>query len=91
MQESIYRLLGLKMTKSTVIIKYVSTDIFHFSPQRYYEFRPKECIDGITYAMEEEEKGYREDISFTEFWSMYDIVYENSGNKKERPKNHIPL
>ena len=103
------RLLGLKMTKSTIIVKYVSTvhphyrdgllkgvndreeseELFHVSPHRYYECRPMECVEGIIYELEEQEEDYWDDLSFAEFWSMYDIVYGNFKTKNERPKKHF--
>ena len=63
--------------------------IFHRSPQQYYESRPIECIDGVSYKQDEEEANYWQELSFSEFWSLYDIVYADKN--KERPKTHIPL
>ena len=104
-QEAIYRMLSLNMTKSTVGIKYISTvhphfrdgllkggvdnledneSIFHRSPQQYYESRPIECIDGASYKQDEEEANYWQELSFSEFWSLYDSVYsEKNGKTKD--------
>ena len=112
-QEAIYRLLSLPMTKSSVKIKYISTihpnfrdgllkgniknlddneSIFHNSPHQYYENRPLESINQeiIDYDDEELDDHYWEDLSLTEFWSKYDIMYEGK-RKESKSKNLIPL
>ena len=96
-QEAIYRLLGLSMTKSSVVVKYLSTihpnhrdgllkgniegleaneSIFHNSPHEYYENRPEKSDQpGVNYNPEQMKKNYWKNMSLSEFWSDYDIVY----------------
>ena len=97
-QEGIYRILGLPMTKFSVIVKYVSTvhpdfrdgllksnvqeleeneSIFHNSPQDYYENRPDDSNeDNVDYDEEEQQESYWQNLSLSEFWSKYDILYQ---------------
>ena len=111
-QEAIYRLLSLNMTKSSVIVKYLSTihpnfrdgllkgniesleesdSIFHNSPQEYFENRPEESDDPkVNYDEMEQKKDYWNNMSLSEFWSDYDIVYGNEAKKRdEKEKTKI--
>jgi hypothetical protein len=111
-QETIYRILSLPMTKSSVVVKFLSTvhphfrdgllksdienledgeSIFHNSPHKYYESRVLECIEGITYEDDELEPGYWKNLTISEFWSDYDIVYGPKNVDKSENKKHIPL
>ena len=107
-QEAIYRLLGLPMTKSSVAVKYLSTvhpnyrdgllksnledleeneSIFHNSAIDYYENRPDNSDQAyVVYHDEELEIGYWDNISLTEFWSRYEVVY--ASQVKMPTKNH---
>ena len=105
-QEAIYRLMGMSMTKSSVKIKYLSTvhpnfrdgllkgniedldeseSIFHNSPHTYYESRPD--VTDLTYQDEyhpvELDLDW-ENLTLSEFWSWYEIIYEKS-RKISRP------
>ena len=107
-QEAIYRMLSLPMTKSSIIVKYVSTvhphfrdglvkgnletlgeneSIFHMSPHQYYEIRHLEPIDQVLYEDDELVEGYWKQLTLSEFWSLYDLVY--GGNKKNKAGNFI--
>ena len=98
-QEAIYRLLGLPMTKSSVVVKYLSTvhpnfrdgllkgnieeldeneSIFHNSPIDYYENRPDESSEpNVNYNEEELDHEYWHNITLSEFWSNYEVVYHS--------------
>ena len=97
-QEAIYRLLSLPMTKFSVVVKYLSTvhpdyrdgllksdieeldeneSIFHNSSHDYYENRPdKSNENGVTYDENEQEDEYWDNLSLSEFWSKYDVLYQ---------------
>ena len=99
-QEAVYRILGLPMTKSSIKVKYISSihphfrdgllkgdidhlsdseSIFHTSPHQYYENRPKSSADiMVKYDDEEVKKDYWDNMSVTDFWSDYEIVYDKS-------------
>ena len=108
-QEAIYRLLSLNMTKSSVKVKYISTvhpnfrdgllkgrieelsddeSVFHNSPHEYYENRPDQSDDPkVSYDEEELVKEYWTNLSISEFWSKYEIVYDkNARNKIKKGK-----
>ena len=64
------------------------------SPHQYYEARPEECInqDKIIYSEEELQENYWNDMSLSEFWSKYEIVYRVVQNKNiSRKTKIIPL
>ena len=61
--------------------------LFHFGPHQYYENRPVEYVEGVSYELDEQEENYWEDL----IWSLYDIVYYDKNNSKERSDKHIPL
>ena len=104
-QEAVYRLLSLPMTKSSVKVKFLSTihphfrdgllkgkieslpeneSIFHNSPHQYFESRPKQSDEEfVKYDEIEKVPNYWEELSLTEFWSDYEIVY----NKTLKPKD----
>ena len=111
-QEAVYRILSLPMTKSSIVVKYLSTihphfrdgllksnieslksddSIFHNSPHQYYENRSLECLDEIEYNDEEIQEHYWEDLTLSEFWSMYNIVYGPGELNKDGKRKHIPL
>ena len=99
-QEAVYRLLSLPMTKSSVKVKYLSTmhphfrdgllkgnienlpeseSIFHNSPHTYFENRPFESSEPfVIYDPVELLPNYWENLSLTEFWGDYEIVYDKS-------------
>ena len=54
--------------------------LFHFGPHQYYENRPVEYVEGVSYELDEQEENYWEDL----IWSLYDIVYYDKYNSKER-------
>ena len=107
-QEAVYRLLSLPMTKSSVIVKYLSTvhphfrdgllkgnldeldedePIFHNSPFDYYENRPENSDEpNVDYEEEEQVEDFWENLSITEFWSKYDIVYTKADNTKKKKR-----
>jgi hypothetical protein len=105
-QEAVYRLLSLPMTKSSPKVKFISTihpnfrdgllkgnmeslseneSIFHNSPHQYYESRPVESNEPfVTYDEIEKLPSYWENLSSTEFWSDYEIVYDKSLKRKNK-------
>ena len=98
------------MTKSSVIVKYLSTvhphfrdgllkgnldeldedePIFHNSPFDYYENRPENSDEpNVDYEEEEQVEDFWENLSITEFWSKYDIVYTKADNTKKKKKKN---
>ena len=50
-----------------------------------------ECVEGVSYELDEQEENYWEDLSCAEFWSLYDIVYNDKKNSKVRSDKQIPL
>ena len=110
-QEAIYRLLSLPMTKSSVKVKYLSTihphfrdgllkgklqdldddePIFHNSPHEYFENRPDQSNEPkVIYDPKELVQDYWEDLSLTEFWSNYEIVYDKGAKTKCNKKTKI--
>lgn len=111
-QEAVYRLLSLPMTKSSVKVKYLSTvhpnfrdgllkgnikdleendSIFHNSPHDYYKSRPDESNEiDVEYDEEEQEKDYWKNLTLTEFWSKYEIVYDKNA-KRNRMKRKTKI
>ena len=105
-QEAVYRLLSLPMTKSSVKVKFVSTihphfrdgllkgkveslseneSIFHNSPHQYFESRPVKSNEPyVTYEKVEMVPDYWENLSLTEFWSDYEIIYDKSLKPKDK-------
>ena len=95
-QEAAYRLLSLVKHLSTIHPHFrdgllradlenldENESIFHASPHQYYENLSMECRDGIIYKDYELKEGYWENLSLSEFWSLYDIVYgPKRGTKK---------
>ena len=66
-------------------IEELSSDesVFHTSPHEYYENRPEVSNeDGVVYAPEELVEGYWEDLSLTEFWGKYEVVYDKNAKVK---------
>ena len=65
--------------------------IFHMSLHQYYEIRHLEPIDQVLYEDDELVEGYWKQLTLSEFWSLYDLVY--GGNKKNKAGNfiYIPL
>ena len=57
--------------------------IFHPSLHQYYEDREMECIDDVKYEELEMKEGYWENITLSEFWSLYDIVYGQNKRDKD--------
>ena len=118
-QEAVYRILGLPMTKSSIVVKYISTvhpnfrdgllksnleeieesdSVFHNSPVDYYESRPEKSDQpNIIYNEAELVPDYWNDITFSEFWSQYEIVYKNQvevskeKNKKKQKLYHLKM
>ena len=110
-QEAIYRLLSLPMTKSSVRVKYLFTvhpnfrdgllkgnlkdiksdeAIFHNSPHDYYENRPDDSKEiGVNYEEDELADDYWNNLSLSEFWAKYDIVYNYNGKRKNKRKTKI--
>ena len=103
-QEAVYRLLSLPMTKSSVKVKYISTvhpnfrdgllkgkidelsddeSVFHCSVHEYYQNRPDKSDDpDVEYEPEELVEDYWCNLSLTEFWSKYEVVYNKNARKK---------
>ena len=99
-QEAVYRLLGLNMTKSSVKVKYFrdgllkgkidelldNESVFHNIPHEYYERRPDQSNDpDVNYDKEELVKDYWTNLSLTEFWSKYEIVCDKNARKSLKP------
>ena len=133
-QEAVYRMMGFPLTKSSIVVKYLSTchphhrdgllkgdlknlsddeSIFHNSPQTYYENRPMNTEEHVlenasdlegsedegcnvedlqnqdSDVEEVEEEEDWENLSLSEYWSKYDIVY--GGKIDDKKSNLRPL
>ena len=53
--------------------------LFHLSPHNYYEHRALEVQEGFEsrYTEEEKREDYWRNLSLAEFWSRYEVVYNN--------------
>ena len=53
------------------------------SPQDYYEHRPDKSDDPkVKYNEKEKKKDYWKNMSCTDFWSDYDIVYGSEAKNR---------
>ena len=65
------------LLKSNIEALEEGESIFFNSPHNYYENRPDESNEiEVEYDEEEKKDGYWKNISLSEFWSKYDIVYQ---------------
>ena len=67
--------------------------IFHNSVHTYYENRPKVLKeqDGKAYHPEELGETYWEDLTITDFWAKYDVIYEGKNTTVGKQKHSIKL
>ena len=75
-------------------IEELSSDesVFHTSPHEYYENRPEQSNEsGVAYEPEELVEGYWDNLSLTEFWGKYEIIYGKNAksNSREGKKTKI--